>query len=82
MLAPGHLFRTETEPWSRPNMPQQASSLSCPPFGSTETPTSSGLDPIGAATAMGNWVRQYDLDGIDVDYEVKKPCFFLQPMFG
>jgi len=40
-------------------------------FGSTETPTSSGLDPIGAATTMGNWVKQYGLDGIDVDYEVK-----------
>ena len=40
-------------------------------FGSTETPTSSGLDPIGAANNMGNWVRQYGLDGIDVDYEVK-----------
>ena len=40
-------------------------------FGSTETPTSSGLDPVSAATDMGNWVRQYGLDGIDVDYEVK-----------
>ena len=40
-------------------------------FGSTETPTSSGLDPVAAATDMGNWVRDYDLDGIDVDYEVK-----------
>ena len=40
-------------------------------FGSTETPTSSGLDPVSAATNMGNWVRQYGLDGIDVDYEVK-----------
>lgn len=39
-------------------------------FGSTETPTSSGVDPVGAATTMGNWVRQYNLDGIDVDYEV------------
>ena len=43
-------------------------------FGSTETPTSSGLDPVGAATTMGNWVRQYGLDGIDVDYEVKTSC--------
>jgi len=39
-------------------------------FGSTETPTSSGLDPVSAANDMGNWVRQYGLDGIDIDYEV------------
>ncbi|KAJ7446690.1 glycoside hydrolase family 18 protein [Mycena latifolia] len=38
-------------------------------FGSTDVPTSSGLDPIAMATTMGNWVKQYNLDGIDVDYE-------------
>lgn len=43
-------------------------------FGSTETPTSSGTDPAGAATTMANWVKQYNLDGIDVDYEVKTSC--------
>lgn len=40
-------------------------------FGSTDVPTSSGLDPIGLANTMGNWVRNYGLDGIDIDYEVK-----------
>ena len=40
-------------------------------FGSTDTPTSSGLDPIGLANTMGNWVKQYNLDGIDIDYEVR-----------
>ena len=39
-------------------------------FGSTDTPTSSGHDPISLANTMGNWVKQYNLDGIDVDYEV------------
>jgi len=39
-------------------------------FGSTDTPTSSGLDPVSLANTMGNWVRQYGLDGIDIDYEV------------
>ncbi|KAG5644170.1 hypothetical protein DXG03_009011 [Asterophora parasitica] len=38
-------------------------------FGSTDTPTSSGADPIGTANTMAAWVKQYDLDGIDVDYE-------------
>ena len=51
-------------------------------FGATETPTSSGLDPVGAATTMANWVRQYKLDGIDVDYEVKTLRFFPPSVFG
>ncbi|KAH9840270.1 glycoside hydrolase superfamily [Rhodofomes roseus] len=38
-------------------------------FGSTETPTSSGTDPTTAANTMAAWVKQYDVDGIDVDYE-------------
>ncbi|KAG5644175.1 hypothetical protein DXG03_009016 [Asterophora parasitica] len=38
-------------------------------FGSTDAPTSSGADPIGTANTMAAWVKQYDLDGIDVDYE-------------
>ena len=39
-------------------------------FGSTETPTSSGVDPVGAANSMASWVVQYGVNGIDVDYEV------------
>ncbi|KAH9940687.1 glycoside hydrolase family 18 protein [Amylocystis lapponica] len=38
-------------------------------FGSTETPTSSGVDAASVANTMAAWVKQYDLDGIDVDYE-------------
>ncbi|KAF9648685.1 glycoside hydrolase family 18 protein [Thelephora ganbajun] len=38
-------------------------------FGSTDAPTSAGLDPVALATTMGNWVKKYHLDGIDVDYE-------------
>jgi chitinase len=38
-------------------------------FGSTETPTTSGTDPASAAKTMAAWVKKYDLDGIDVDYE-------------
>lgn len=40
-------------------------------FGSTDAPTSSGADPVGTANTMAAWVKQYDLDGIDVDYEVR-----------
>ncbi|KAJ7708679.1 glycoside hydrolase [Mycena rosella] len=36
-------------------------------FGSTDIPTKS--DPIAMGTKMANWVKQYDLDGMDVDYE-------------
>ncbi|KAJ7180662.1 glycoside hydrolase family 18 protein [Mycena filopes] len=38
-------------------------------FGSTDVPTSSGVNPTTMATTMANWVIQYNLDGIDVDYE-------------
>jgi len=38
-------------------------------FGATEAPTSAGSDPITVADTMAAWVKKYDLDGIDVDYE-------------
>ncbi|EGO22388.1 glycoside hydrolase family 18 protein [Serpula lacrymans var. lacrymans S7.9] len=38
-------------------------------FGSTEAPTSSGEDPTTTANNLAAWVIQYDLDGVDVDYE-------------
>jgi hypothetical protein len=39
-------------------------------FGATDVPTSSNADPIATANTMAAWVKQYNLDGIDVDYEV------------
>lgn len=40
-------------------------------IGSTNTPTTSNVDPIACATTtMANWVLKHQLDGIDVDYEV------------
>nr|GAT43607.1 glycoside hydrolase family 18 protein [Mycena chlorophos] len=38
-------------------------------FGSTDVPTSSGYNATALATTMANWVIEYGLDGIDVDYE-------------
>ncbi|KAI5117051.1 hypothetical protein M0805_005290 [Coniferiporia weirii] len=38
-------------------------------FGSTEAPTSSGFDPTDTANTIAAWVKEYDLDGVDVDYE-------------
>ncbi|KAF9475014.1 glycoside hydrolase [Pholiota conissans] len=38
-------------------------------FGSTEEPTTEGKDPIVTANTMAAWVKQFDLDGADVDYE-------------
>ncbi|KZP01089.1 carbohydrate-binding module family 5 protein [Calocera viscosa TUFC12733] len=38
-------------------------------FGSTDTPTSSGDDPTDTANTIAAWVQEYDLDGVDVDYE-------------
>lgn len=38
-------------------------------FGSTDSPTTSGADPTGTANTIASWVKQFDLDGVDVDYE-------------
>ena len=38
-------------------------------FGSTDTPASSGADPVGTANTMAAWVKKYGLDGLDVDFE-------------
>ncbi|GLB41933.1 putative glycosyl hydrolase 18 family protein [Lyophyllum shimeji] len=38
-------------------------------FGSTDVPTTSGADPVATANSFAAWVKQYNLDGIDVDYE-------------
>ncbi|KAJ6518858.1 glycoside hydrolase family 18 protein [Mycena sanguinolenta] len=38
-------------------------------FGSDDVPTSTNVDPIAMANTMGNWVIEFGLDGIDVDYE-------------
>ena len=38
-------------------------------FGDSNTPTTSGADPITTANTFAAWVIQNQLDGIDVDYE-------------
>ncbi|EIW79362.1 glycoside hydrolase family 18 protein [Coniophora puteana RWD-64-598 SS2] len=38
-------------------------------FGSTDTPTSAGADATATANKLAAWVKQYGLDGVDVDYE-------------
>ncbi|KAG2113001.1 glycoside hydrolase family 18 protein [Suillus discolor] len=38
-------------------------------FGSTDTPTTSGYDPTTVANDLAAFVLEYDLDGVDIDYE-------------
>jgi chitinase len=38
-------------------------------FGSTDSPTSNGADPTKTAQKLAQFVKDYDLDGVDVDYE-------------
>ncbi|KAG5220861.1 glycoside hydrolase [Salix suchowensis] len=40
-------------------------------FGATDAPTTNGADPVETANEMADWVKKFDLDGIDVDYEVR-----------
>lgn len=44
-------------------------------FGATDAPTSSGADPVATANTMAAWVKQFGLDGVDVDYEVSDRLF-------
>ena len=39
-------------------------------FGSTDVPTTAGVDPVATANNLAGWVKTYGLDGVDVDYEV------------
>ena len=48
-------------------------------FGSTDIPTTTGADPVATANTMAAWVKQYQLDGIDVDYEVHLIRFHIAP---
>ncbi|TFK80763.1 glycoside hydrolase family 18 protein [Polyporus arcularius HHB13444] len=38
-------------------------------FGSTDVPTSTGQDPVALANKLAAWVKQWGLDGVDIDYE-------------
>ncbi|WWC73530.1 uncharacterized protein I206_107502 [Kwoniella pini CBS 10737] len=38
-------------------------------FGSTDSPTSNGADPTQTAQQLAQWVKDYGLDGVDIDYE-------------
>jgi chitinase len=38
-------------------------------FGSTDSPVSNGVDPVDCARRLASWVREYDLDGVDIDWE-------------
>jgi chitinase len=39
-------------------------------FGSSDAPTSGGYDPTTVANNLAAFVLEYDLDGVDIDYEV------------
>jgi len=38
-------------------------------FGSTQTPTSSGFDPVKCATQLASFVSDNSFDGVDIDWE-------------
>ncbi|OJA17086.1 hypothetical protein AZE42_13939, partial [Rhizopogon vesiculosus] len=38
-------------------------------FGSTDAPTTEGYDPTTIANDLAAFVLEYDLDGVDIDYE-------------
>jgi hypothetical protein len=38
-------------------------------FGSTQTPTSSGIDPVDCGRKLAKFVNDNNLDGVDIDWE-------------
>ncbi|KAF8550425.1 hypothetical protein OG21DRAFT_1487780 [Imleria badia] len=38
-------------------------------FGETDTPTSSGTNAVAIADKIASWVKEYGLQGVDVDYD-------------
>ncbi|WOO79951.1 Endochitinase 4 [Vanrija pseudolonga] len=38
-------------------------------FGATDVPTTVGADPVGVANSIATFVKQYEFDGVDIDYE-------------
>lgn len=44
--------------------------------GATDLPTTLGVDPVKFAQAVAAWAIQFDMDGVDVDYEVIYFVFF------
>lgn len=40
-------------------------------FGSTEQPTTSGTNAVTVADNLASWVKQYGIQGVDIDYEVQ-----------
>jgi chitinase len=44
-------------------------SLMVSAFGSTDAPASAGVDPVATANSMAQFVKQWGLDGIDIDFE-------------
>nr|VWO96993.1 Chitinase [Ganoderma boninense] len=45
-------------------------------FGSSNVPTTTGADPVATANNLANFIKEYCLDGVDVDYEVDDTCVF------
>lgn len=46
-------------------------------FGETDTPTSAGTNAITVANDLAKWVKQYHLQGVDIDYEVMLQYAFI-----
>lgn len=46
-------------------------------LGSAEAPATAGVDAKELATQMAEWVKKYDVDGLDLDFEVRRLVYSL-----
>lgn len=67
------MLHFEEDKNNSPLLPYQAAGIKLivSAFGSTDAPTSNGADPTATANTIANFVKTNNLDGVDIDYEVR-----------
>jgi chitinase len=77
--ANAYTYVSSDNPWGSSNQAVQAAwvqkyhsagiKILVSAFGATEFPTSAGVDPVACGTKLANFVKQNQLDGVDLDWE-------------
>jgi len=79
LWANAYTYVSSDNPWGTSNSAVQAAwrqryhsagiKIMVSAFGATEFPTSAGVDPVTCGTNLANFVKQNNLDGVDLDWE-------------
>jgi len=79
LWANAYTYVSSDNPWGNSNQAVQAAwvqryhsagiKIMVSAFGATEFPTSAGVNPVTCGTNLANFVKQNQLDGVDLDWE-------------